>query len=242
MIRLLLTSAVLAVALSSAAGTIEYNYLHTYDTGIRLANGRWRIGAEVRMTYRNFLGDIAEGDWEASLWINNIHNGSLLAGSGTQRFTGRVWTQRIEANANFGTCYQGKAYAAAGGDTKQVGGNHVCTDFRPPSDPPPCDEDCQSPIVMSFGGGYDLTSAADGVRFDIDADGTKERIAWTRQGTNVAFLAVDRDGNGVIDSGAELFGDSTRLRNGTSDRCERSGVATPTAVVRHESRRRLGRG
>jgi hypothetical protein len=68
---------------------------------------------------------------------------------------------------------------------------------------------------MSFGGGYDLTSAADGVRFDIDADGTKERIAWTRQGTNVAFLAVDRDGNGVIDSGAELFGDSTRLRNGT---------------------------
>ncbi|MFW5858728.1 MAG: hypothetical protein ACOCYP_01780 [Planctomycetota bacterium] len=45
-----------------------------------------------------------------------------------------------------------------------------------------------------------------GVRhaFDLDADGTDEHIAAPTAGA--ALLALDRDGNGTIDSGAELFG------------------------------------
>ena len=61
-----------------------------------------------------------------------------------------------------------------------------------------------------------MTSPADGVRFDIDADGTAEKIAWTEPDDNVGFLALDRNGNGTIDSGAELFGGSTMLTNGAS--------------------------
>jgi hypothetical protein len=221
MIRVLLFALSLTlIAVSSAAGTIQWNYLETYDTGFRLANGRWKIGAEVSMTYRNFMGDIAEGDWEAALWINNIHNGSLLAGTGTQFFTSKHWKTSIEAYANFDACYQGKSYAKAGGDVQDVGGNHVCTAPRPATDPPTCPpgstaSNCSTPIVLSLRGGYRMTSLADGVLFDIDADGTAEQVAWTEPNGNVGFLALDRNGNGTIDSGAELFGGSTMLTDGT---------------------------
>ncbi len=198
----------------STAGTIEVNRIETYDTGVRLLNGRWKIGADVKMTYFNFLGDIATTTWETLLYINNIHNGSLLAGTGSQTFSAKIWTRSIEAYASYAACYQGKAYAAAGGDVKQVGGNHVCTDPRPLPEPPPCDDDCQSPIVLSLHGAYRMTSPSEGVRFDIDADGAAEEIAWTEQHSNVGFLALDRNGNGKIDSGAELFGNSTTLTTG----------------------------
>ncbi len=54
-----------------------------------------------------------------------------------------------------------------------------------------------------------LTSAVDGVYFDIDGDGVPEQIAWTKADTDVAFLAVDRNGDGRITSGRELFGNFT---------------------------------
>jgi hypothetical protein len=53
-----------------------------------------------------------------------------------------------------------------------------------------------------------MTSAADGVWFDIQATGHPLRIAWI-QGDD-AWLALDRDGNGSIDNGRELFGNVTR--------------------------------
>jgi hypothetical protein len=79
-----------------------------------------------------------------------------------------------------------------------------------PAVPPP-----HSPIVIDVGGaGYRFTSAAQGVRFNIRNDGVPVQIAWTRLGIENAFLALDRNGNGRIDSGAELFGDHTPLRSG----------------------------
>jgi hypothetical protein len=62
---------------------------------------------------------------------------------------------------------------------------------------------------------YDLTGASDGVLFDLDADGHPEQVGWTRRGSETAFLALDRNGNGTIDSGAELFGDHTERADGS---------------------------
>jgi hypothetical protein len=56
---------------------------------------------------------------------------------------------------------------------------------------------------------YTLTAVEDGVLFDIDADGDPDRVAWTAPATDVAFLALDRDGDGRITSGRELVGDHT---------------------------------
>jgi hypothetical protein len=37
-----------------------------------------------------------------------------------------------------------------------------------------------------------LTSAADGVKFEIDGDRRAGQVAWTERGWEVAFLARDR--------------------------------------------------
>lgn len=64
-------------------------------------------------------------------------------------------------------------------------------------------------IVDTARDGYRLTGVDEGVRFDLDADGTRERVAWTAADSDEAFLALDRNGNGQIDDGSELFGNNT---------------------------------
>jgi len=75
--------------------------------------------------------------------------------------------------------------------------------------------DCNSPILIDHGrGGYQLSGSDDGVSFDIDADGSPDRITWTARNSGIAFLALDRNANGTIDDGSELFGNHTRGGNG----------------------------
>jgi hypothetical protein len=59
-----------------------------------------------------------------------------------------------------------------------------------------------------------LTSPENGVWFDLDADGTLDRIAWTQAGEPIAFLVRDLNLNGIIDNGRELFGNHTVLPTG----------------------------
>ena len=69
---------------------------------------------------------------------------------------------------------------------------------------------CSSPILIDTkGNGFSLTSAADGVSFDISGDGNPLKLAWTTAASGNAFLALDRNRDGLIDSGKELFGNYT---------------------------------
>jgi hypothetical protein len=49
------------------------------------------------------------------------------------------------------------------------------------------------------------------VPFDFFGDGTQLLFSWTAAGSQTAFLVLDRDGNGTIDRGSELFGNATPL-------------------------------
>ncbi len=64
----------------------------------------------------------------------------------------------------------------------------------------------KDPLVINFGGtAAQLTDET--FSFDLDADGTKDQMAWVASGSG--FLALDKDGNGAIDDGSELFGAKT---------------------------------
>jgi hypothetical protein len=93
------------------------------------------------------------------------------------------------------------------------GGNFPGTGFQPieggASELP--ERSCASPVLVDVSGdGFALTDAPGGVRFDLDADGAREGwLAWTVVGSDDAWLALDRDGDGLITSGRELFGNFT---------------------------------
>lgn len=78
--------------------------------------------------------------------------------------------------------------------------------------PPACPT---SPLVIALDGSYRFGDLDDGVTFDIDGDGVMDRVAWPSGGSNVAFLGLDRNGNGVLDDGSELFGDHTLRTDGS---------------------------
>jgi len=67
-----------------------------------------------------------------------------------------------------------------------------------------------TPILIDVAGnGFSLTDAYSGVNFDMGGDGHYEPIAWTTAATDDAWLVLDRNNNGRIDSSKEMFVDLT---------------------------------
>ncbi|MEO5351311.1 MAG: hypothetical protein H7836_16965, partial [Magnetococcus sp. YQC-3] len=73
----------------------------------------------------------------------------------------------------------------------------------------------RDPLALDLDGdGIETTSTRDGtiILFDHDGDGVKSGTGWLRP--DDGWLVLDRDGNGSIDSGRELFGVDTLKSNG----------------------------
>jgi hypothetical protein len=91
----------------------------------------------------------------------------------------------------------------------------ICAEpYEPPPHPEVPKENC--PVLLDLHqDGVHLSGPYPGVHFDIDADGVQDEIAWTEAGGDDAFLCWDRNRNGSIDNGRELFGYATPLTTGS---------------------------
>lgn len=107
-----------------------------------------------------------------------------------------------------------------GGQTTNLGNGQLALNGGPCEEEENCEQGwiwyegvcvAGSPIIISTGRitRYKLTSMEEGVVFDINGDGVPEQVAWTDPDASVAFLALDRNGDGQITSGLELFGNHT---------------------------------
>ncbi|TBV06424.1 calcium-binding protein [Phytopseudomonas dryadis] len=69
------------------------------------------------------------------------------------------------------------------------------------------------PLALDLDGdGIETVSANTGITFDFDGDGLKTGTGWVKG--DDGFLVLDRNGNGTIDNGSELFGVDTVKSNG----------------------------
>src|SRR5688500_18800699 len=64
------------------------------------------------------------------------------------------------------------------------------------------------------GNGFQLSSPAEGVVFDMDGTGRAVRTAWTARSSDDGFLVLDLNANGRIDSGREILGSAWRTTDG----------------------------
>jgi hypothetical protein len=108
-----------------------------------------------------------------------------------------------------------------GGDAAEVYCTQVCDPS--PADLEWCfwaggmwdDADCMcvnmgDPLILDLeNDGLSLTDIGHGVSFDLMSTGAPIKMAWTSGDGADAFVALDRNGNGTIDDGRELFSDLT---------------------------------
>jgi hypothetical protein len=206
---------------------------------ITRTNGSWQIGTGPWLQYiveTSRSANVCPLEVTAEAWVSGVVNSGLtnrgffyasvsrqipVPSWGTWSTNGKHWfiwayvswyqagSTLSQANVRPPQTYYDPAAACAsqGADYYWNGGECVWTPGSPI-------------IVDTARDGYKLTSVDEGVLFDLNADGTPEHVAWTRAGSDDAFLAMDRNGNGRIDDGSELFG------NHTPAYADRSDVAT----------------
>lgn len=183
-------------------------------------------GELTNLLFSHFIGANAKGGLQTGVNGATATTGGTAAGTVRDCVTSCDVTVGISGSSNgIGLSV---TFPPSNVWAKEVSDGISCGPVLDPTfaPPPPCnplpraggivmDDDtdpviCTTPIIIDTEGeGFHLTSAENGVTFDIRGDGQPMRISWTAPGYHNAFLALDRDGSGAITSGKELFGNIT---------------------------------
>ena len=90
-----------------------------------------------------------------------------------------------------------------------------------------------SPILVDVPGGFALTDVDHGVQFDLNGNGSLDRISWTSPTSTASWLVLDRNRNGYINNGKELFGNFTFQLNAPAG--EENGFRALAEWDKHEN-------
>jgi Ca2+-binding RTX toxin-like protein len=75
-----------------------------------------------------------------------------------------------------------------------------------------CNDDFCSPLVLDLNNNEVTSTIITDTHFDVNGDGFKEKTAWVEK--EDGLLVLDKNQNGIVDDGSELFGNNTKLNNG----------------------------
>lgn len=190
------SGAVLA-GFTEGAETLQAADDASFDTFLDLVNRLLGDADEVLNELFGLVKDLLTGggNLQARLtgFLENLQNSGLLGGfgNGTQGSSNAVRTQSfsMEIQLEFKFEYQETVAVSQKGVQES------------------------DPIVLDLDGdGIELTHYSQGARFDIRGNGQQVQTAFVTGGD--AFLAMDRNDNGKIDGGQELFGDQLGAVNG----------------------------
>lgn len=117
--------------------------------------------------------------------------------------TAGQYVDSVRTSADPGQCYRARLHAVSPAASSISRGSAE-----------QCIED-SCPLLLDMDlNGFHLVGTEDGVEFDLDADGVPEALGWTSRDALDGFLCWDRNRDGQINDGRELFGNSTPLAAG----------------------------
>ncbi|MEM7583250.1 MAG: hypothetical protein AAF560_07710 [Acidobacteriota bacterium] len=177
---------------------LDYGTVRLYETSINGANCTTEILELTMHELGHALGLGGNNCSDNIMWETAPHG---------EREGLRPTTADCSAVDDFWRSTEEPAPGSVGGDEGNTD-NQCVEDCEPGGEPPI--PGGSTPIVVSLlDARYELTSHLSGVFFDIDADEATDLTAWTVGGSDDAFLVLDRNSNGLIDDGTELFGGVT---------------------------------
>lgn len=104
--------------------------------------------------------------------------------------------------------------------TSKVTSGYNWTPSGDPFDPSCIPTGC-SPIVIDLDNdGIEFGPRDRFVAFDMTGDGRENLLQWVARGGDEGILVLDRNGNGVIDTGAEMFGNFTPMELSENETAE----------------------
>jgi hypothetical protein len=170
--------------------------------------GQWIVSVEASVV--GVAGSASAKNWQ--IQVASVRRPVPVPFYGPWTTHGRHWSSNIVLGPGSWDLGQSASIATVVPPDEGPGRGEECAPDYEREESERCPRN--SPLIVDMNhDGYRLTSLSDGVWFDLDADGTPERVAWTAPDSDEAFLALDRNGNGFIDSGAELFGNHTPTTN-----------------------------